>query len=248
MTRRPAAVTGDEGVDTKEEQLLREQMAYYRARAPEYDQWFLREGRYDRGPEHRAEWFAEVAAVEAALHAALVGKDVLELACGTGLWTRHLARDNRRVVAIDASPEVIAINRTRVRSEKVDYRVADIFSWRPTETFDAVFFSFWLSHVPPARFADFWTLVRSAVKPQGQVFFVDSLQQQASAARDQGPLDDSGIVRRRLEDGREFEIVKVFYTPADLERRLSAAGWRGWVRSTGQFFLYGSLTPLQAAG
>lgn len=37
-----------------EPKLLAEQLAYYRARAGEYDQWFLREGRYDRGPEHRA--------------------------------------------------------------------------------------------------------------------------------------------------------------------------------------------------
>jgi hypothetical protein len=29
--------------------ILREQADYYRARAPEYDQWWLREGRYDRG-------------------------------------------------------------------------------------------------------------------------------------------------------------------------------------------------------
>lgn len=237
----------------EEEQLLREQVAYYRARASEYDRWFLREGRYDRGSEHRAAWFAEVAEVEAALHAALgeaaLGeKEVLELACGTGLWTRHLARDNTRVVAIDASPEAIAINRERLRSDKVDYRVADIFSWMSSETFDVVFFSFWLSHVPAARFSDFWALVRKAVKPHGQAFFVDSLLQQASTARDHGPLDDSGIDRRRLDDGREFEIVKVFYTPAELERRLREAGWRGWVRSSGQFFLYGSVTPVQGAG
>ena len=31
--------------------LLCEQIAYYRARAGEYDEWFLRQGRYDRGSE-----------------------------------------------------------------------------------------------------------------------------------------------------------------------------------------------------
>jgi hypothetical protein len=53
-----------------EPKLLAEQLAYYRARAGEYDQWFLRESRYDRGPEHRAEWFREVAVVEAGLREA----------------------------------------------------------------------------------------------------------------------------------------------------------------------------------
>src|SRR5947209_3398952 len=100
--------------------LLEAQMAYYRARAPEYDEWFLRQGRYDHGPEHRRQWFQEIAAAEAALRAEVRGANVLEIACGTGLWTRHLAADNRRVCAVDASPEAIGINRDRVRSPNVE--------------------------------------------------------------------------------------------------------------------------------
>ena len=230
----------------REDQLLGNQVAYYRARAGEYDEWFLRQGRYDRGPEQRSAWFGQVAVVEAALRSEVRDGDVLELACGTGLWTRHLATANNRVVAVDASPEVLAINRDRVRSGKVEYVEADLFEWKPAGTFDAVFFAFWLSHVPPGRFDGFWSTVRTALKPGGRVFFVDSLLEQSSTARDHDPLDESGIVKRRLNDGREFEIVKVFYDPAALERRLANAGWKGSVRSTGTFFLYGSMTP--AAG
>ena len=112
----------------------------------------------------------------------------------------------------------------------------------PPGAFDVVFFSFWLSHVPPARFEEFWSLVRVALKPGGRVFFIDSLMEQTSAARDHGPLDESGTVRRKLNDGREFDIVKVFYQPSALEQRLAATGWTGWVRSTRTFFLYGSVT------
>jgi demethylmenaquinone methyltransferase/2-methoxy-6-polyprenyl-1,4-benzoquinol methylase len=32
--------------------ILEEQLAYYRARASEYDEWFLRKSRYDREDEH----------------------------------------------------------------------------------------------------------------------------------------------------------------------------------------------------
>src|SRR3954454_2324884 len=135
------------------------QVAYYRARAAEYDQWGRREGRYDQGPEHRAEWLDNIAVVESALGAAFQQKDVLELACGTGLWTRHLARQNKHVLAVDASPEAIALNRERVRSENVEYLVADIFSWTPPARFEAAFFSFWLSHVPMERFDRFWSMV-----------------------------------------------------------------------------------------
>jgi hypothetical protein len=107
-----------------------------------------------------------------------------------------------------------------------------------------VLFAFWLSHVPPLRFEAFWTLVRGALSPGGRVFFVDSLAEQGATARDQAPLDDSGVTRRRLNDGREFDIVKVYYEPASLERRLQALGWTGWIRASGRHFLYGAMTPI----
>ena len=228
-----------------EREVLSEQVEYYRARAAEYDEWFLREGRYDRGPEHRAQWFGEVAVIEAALRDRLRSGEVLELACGTGLWTQHLVKQHSRVVAIDASPEAIAINRERLQSDVVEYVVADLFTWGPPAgRFDAVFFGFWLSHVPPECFDAFWASVRLALKPNGRVFFVDSLLEQTSTARDHEQVDNSGTVRRRLNDGREFSIVKVFYEPALLEQRLADCGWEGWVRSTGQFFVYGSVTRI----
>ena len=224
--------------------LLKDQIEYYRARASEYDEWFFRQGRYDRGSQHRAEWLAELAVVEGALRDELPAGSVLELACGTGLWTRHLAERHSRVVAVDASPEVVAINRERLKSDRVTYVVGDLFSWVPPRgQFDAVFFGFWLSHVPVAQFDAFWMTVRAALKPEGRAFFVDSLLEPESTARDHGPLDESGVVRRRLNDGREFNVVKVFYEPEELQRRLAERGWTGWVRSTGRFFLYGSVRP-----
>ena len=227
----------------EEEELLQEQLQYYRARAGEYDEWFLRQGRYDRGPDHREAWLGEVAVVEAALEQSLAPGDVLELACGTGWWTGRLAAGHRRVMAVDASPEVIAINRERVKSDRVDYVVADLFKWvPPAGAFDAVFFGFWLSHVPAAKFDAFWSAVKTALKPGGKVFFVDSLFEQTSKALDHVPVDHSGVARRTLNDGREFSVVKVFYEPPVLERQLVERGWKGHVRSTGRFFLYGSMT------
>jgi demethylmenaquinone methyltransferase/2-methoxy-6-polyprenyl-1,4-benzoquinol methylase len=73
------------------DRLIEEQIAYYQARAGEYDEWFLRQGRYDHGPEMNARWFAEVEQVARALEAFAPAGDVLELASGTGLWTQRLA-------------------------------------------------------------------------------------------------------------------------------------------------------------
>ena len=147
--------------------LLSQQIEYYGARAREYDEWFLREGRYDRGPEHRAEWMAEIAHIEAVLGETLPPGDVLELACGTGLWTQHLAKANRRVLAVDSSAQAITLNRARVDVATVEYIEADLFSWDPPPaSFDSVFFGFWLSHVPARSLRR--VLGHSAGRPQAE--------------------------------------------------------------------------------
>ncbi len=220
--------------------LLRQQVDYYRARAPEYDDWFFRRGRYDRGPKANADWHAEVALVRGALEHFRPEGDVLELACGTGLWTRQLVATAGRITAVDAAPEMLALNRERLQSPAVRYVQADLFAWRPEQRFDAVFFGFWLSHVPAERFEPFWNTVAESLKPDGRMFFVDSKYEHTSTARDHRLGDPGeGFTRRKLNDGREYRIVKVFYKGDDLQNQLQALGWAATVRETPNYFLYG---------
>jgi len=226
------------------EELIEQQKEYYRARAGEYDEWFLRQGRYDHGPKFRARWDAEVEEVRRALAAFHPAGRVLELACGTGWWTEQLARYAGEITAVDASAEVLEINRRRVGGEKVRRVQADIFALRPEGAYDVVFFGFWLSHVPPERFMEFWEMVRGSLAPGGRVFFVDSLRTEQSTARDHvlSPPGDV-VVERKLNDGRTFHIVKVFHDPAALAARLESLGWRAAVGATASFFLHGTASP-----
>ncbi len=213
--------------------VLGEMKAYYAARAPEYDDWWFRRGRYDLGDEENARWAAEAAEVESALDALRPFGSVVELAAGTGLWTRHLVEGSTRVLALDASAETLAINRERTGG-RAEYRVADLFAWDPEERFDLCVFGFWLSHVPEARFDAFWDTVRRA---SGRFFLVDS------AAGDPAHLWESGgeLEVRRLSDGREFEIVKRRWSPDGLAERLAPLGWEVDLRtSSGGSFVYGS--------
>ncbi len=227
-----------------EDGLLEGQLAYYRARAGEYDEWFLRRGHYDRGPEWNRRWFLELERVRQELDRFGPTGKVLELACGTGLWTVDLARHAAGITAVDASPEVLDINRARLQEARsevpVRYVRADLFDWRPDEAYDGVFFGFWLSHVPPGRFAAFWDLVRSALRPGGRAFFVDSLGPEAPAEKRRlGWAPEDHTMLRRLNDGQEFRIVKIFYDPVELEARLVGMGWRFSVRTTNNHLLYG---------
>jgi SAM-dependent methyltransferase len=224
--------------------LLAEQLDYYRARAGEYDRWWNREGRYDRGAEANARWFDEATELERVLERFDPRGDVLELACGTGLWTRHLVRYATTVTAVDAAAEVLEINRARVADERVRYEQADLFSWtpEPAASYDACVFAFWLSHVPEDRFAAFWDVVRGALRPDGRVLFIDSARAERSKAVDHVmPEAGDTTESRRLDDGREFRIIKRYYD-ASLESTLAELGWDCRVGSTGEFFVYGAAT------
>jgi 2-polyprenyl-3-methyl-5-hydroxy-6-metoxy-1,4-benzoquinol methylase len=99
----------------------------------------------------------------------------------------------------------------------------DAFTWEPPRVFDVCFFAFWLSHVPSTRVESFWELVGRALKPEGRVFLIDNAQLGDS----RHTISVSGeVVRRSLSDGREFEIVKRFWSPTELERELAALGWQ----------------------
>jgi len=224
--------------------LLGQQLDYYRARAGEYDRWWLRQGRFDRGAEANARWFDETAKLERVLERFDPAGDVLELAGGTGLWTRHLAPHAQQLTVVDAAPEVLAINRERVGDPSVSYVQGDLFDYTPEPgAYDVVFFSFWLSHVPADRFASFWHLVATALRPGGRVLFIDSARTERSTAADHRlPEQDEQTMTRRLDDGREFQIVKRFYDPGPLETELAGLGWTARVGQTGEFFIHGTAT------
>ena len=220
---------------------LEEQKAYYRARASEYDEWFLRTGRYNRGIEHTNIWFHEIQRVIDHLERHAPFGHVLEFAGGTGLWSQRLAHHAESLTVVDASPEMIAINRERVNNNSVRYVHQDIFTFESEHQYDFIFFSFWLSHVPTARFDEFWEIVRKSLKPGGRFFFIDSLKEGRSTAVDHHlpNEDDSETLVRKLNDGSEYRIFKIFYKPDSLQEKLEALEFRAKVTQTDSFFLFG---------
>ena len=188
--------------------LLGEQLTYYRALAADY----LDQGLDLPGGDELTE----------ALDAFQPEGSVLELACGPGVWTGKLLRYAADVTAVDGSPEMLAIAAARVGRERARFIQADLFTWRPDRRYDVVFIGFWLSHVPGERFESFWSLVADCLKPDGRVFFADD----AYRTPDElvaGP--SSSTIRRRLDDGRSYRLVKVPHQPAELEERLRRIGW-----------------------
>jgi demethylmenaquinone methyltransferase/2-methoxy-6-polyprenyl-1,4-benzoquinol methylase len=214
-------------------------LAYYEARAPEYDDWYLRRGRYARGPIHDAAWNAELDAAGRWLDDLPIRGEIVELAAGTGWWSPLLASKGE-LSLYDAAPAPLDRARERLVAHGLRAHLHLRDAWaEPDRRVDAVFTGFWLSHVPRDRLAAFLALIRRWLRPGGTFSFIDSLlDPQSSAADHPAPADDVSV--RRLDDGRQFTIVKVYYEPRELEAALRGAGFEGVsVTTTGRFFVTG---------
>jgi demethylmenaquinone methyltransferase/2-methoxy-6-polyprenyl-1,4-benzoquinol methylase len=216
-----------------------EMLAYYEARAPEYDDWYLRRGRYERGPVHDAAWNAELDMAGRWLDDLPIRGEIVELAAGTGWWSPLLASKGE-LSLYDGVPAPLERARERLVAHHLRAHIHQRDAWaEPDRQVDAVFTGFWLSHVPRVRLDEFLGIVRRWLKPDGTFAFIDSLlDPQSSAVDHPTPADDTAV--RRLGDGREFTIVKVYYEPEELEAALGRAGFEAvGVSMTGRFFLTG---------
>jgi SAM-dependent methyltransferase len=212
--------------------ILQEQLAYYRARALEYDE-SLQGRRRVLGDQADSQVRGEIARARHALRRLGSFEDVLELACGTGTWTRELLGIARRITAVDGAPEMLVMARAKVGDAAVDFICADLFTWAPTRQYDLVMFAAWISHVPPSELDRFLDKVRNAVHPGGLVFIVD---EPAGGREFSGPLDGTMHQIRPLRDGRMFKIVKVYYDVAVICEKLQARNFGNVRAEVGQYF------------
>ncbi|HUR15669.1 MAG TPA: class I SAM-dependent methyltransferase [Candidatus Limnocylindrales bacterium] len=215
---------------------------YYRARAPEYDDWYLRRGRYSHGVIADAAWNAELDTATLWLDAMPLHGEIVELAAGTGWWSPLLAQkaDHGGLWLYDAVEETLDKARDRLVAHGLAAHIHVRDAWaEPDRPVDGLFAGFWLSHVPRARIGDFLALCRRWLKPTGTFVFIDSRSDPESGASDHpAPADDRST--RRTTDGREFTIPKVYWEPAELQSALHDAGFTSAeVTTTPRFFLLG---------
>jgi demethylmenaquinone methyltransferase/2-methoxy-6-polyprenyl-1,4-benzoquinol methylase len=214
-------------------------VAYYEARAGEYDDWYLRRGRYAHGPIHDAAWDAELDTAGRWLDGlSFPAGRIVELAAGTGWWSPLLAGKGELWLT-DAAPAPLERARERLVAHglRAHLHVRDAWAEPEGEAAAGLFAGFWLSHVERDRTADFLSLAGRWLRPGGRLALIDSLPDpQSGAIEHAAPADDRSV--RRLADGREFTIVKVLRTPDEIAAALAAAGFDAVeVRRTGRFFV-----------
>jgi ubiquinone/menaquinone biosynthesis C-methylase UbiE len=191
--------------------MMRPLQTYYAARAPEYDSVYLK-------PERQA----DLRAIEQWVTEVLVGARVLEIACGTGYWTKFIAQVAARVLALDAVPETIDIAKARVLPQNVEFLIGDAYAPpRRAGGFDAVFAGFWFSHVPLSRRLEFLSGLNAVVERDARIVLLDNrFVEGSSSPIAEQDAEGNTYQMRRLRDGTTHRVLKNF--PSEAELRLLA--------------------------
>ncbi len=181
--------------------------SYYAARASEYDRVYEK-------PERQA----DLRQIESWLPSVLSGATVLEVACGTGHWTRCIAPAASRVVAIDSAPETLRIAEQRVAASNVEFLIGDAYRLaRMARRFDAAFAGFWFSHVPLGAQRGFLSGLNAVLEPGARVVLLDN-RFVAGSSSPISERDGEGNTYqlRTLSDGSSHRVLKNFPTEAQL--------------------------------
>ena len=190
--------------------------AYYAKRAAEYERIYAK-------PERQA----DLALLRSRMASLFAGRNVLEVACGTGYWTEVIAPHARSITAIDYAEETLAIARSKkYPANRVEFAQGDAYALPDFgRRHDALYAGFWWSHVPVARLDAFLAGVGRAVAPGSTVAFLDNRYVEGSST----PVsrrDDAGNTyqARKLDDGSAHDVLKNFPTERELVERASAHG------------------------
>jgi len=176
--------------------------AYYDARAPEYDDWYLGLGLY--ADRDRPGWDEELAGLVDAI-AALPPARTLDVACGTGFLTRHLRGE---IVGIDASERMLEIARERVPCG--EFFTADALALRfDDDSFERLFTGHFYGHLEDEVRERFLGEARRVAR---ELVIVDSSVQHSPVAEELQP--------RVLRDGSQWEVFKRFFSGDGLAAEL----------------------------
>jgi SAM-dependent methyltransferase len=209
-----------------------DQIAYYRARAPWYDDCYTRSGDYDSGPERNAQWLGDMARIEAALAAAPMHGNCVELGAGTGYWTARVVDRVERLWLLDAVSEMLAIagHRLAARADRIAFEVVDLWHWQPEQIWDSALACFFFEHVPDEVLPTLLGALHDALRPGACVFFAEA------AAQDREPQ----IEARPIGD-RTYQVVERRRTEEEFGEAFGAAGFSVDV-TDGPRFVHGVAT------
>ncbi len=121
-------------------------------------------------------------------HVPAKSESALEIGCGTGAFSRRLAQQAQKVVALDLSPEMIRIARQNsTQFSNIEFQVADVIAWDfPGETFDCIASLATLHHLP---LRETLLRMRDSLKIGGVLLVLDLFERARNVLEPEGLFD-----------------------------------------------------------
>jgi SAM-dependent methyltransferase len=186
-----------------------DQIAYYRTRAPWYDDVYTCTGDYDSGPIRNAEWLDDLAHIEAALAAAPLRGECVELGAGTGYWSERIINQVERIWLLDAVDDVLDIARRKLgeRAKRAEFEVVDLWHWEPQRTWDCAVACYFFEHVPDEVLPKLLRALHHALAPGGCVVFAEASSRRFEPQVETRPIGirTFQVVERRRTEGEFAE-------------------------------------------
>ena len=115
-------------------------------------------------------------------------QNALEVGCGTGAFARRLAERAQHVVALDLSPEMIRVARSRsAKFSNLNFHVADAVEWGfPDKYFDCIAAIATLHHLPLRKMI---MKLKEALKPGGVLIILDLFEPERNLLTAAGLID-----------------------------------------------------------
>lgn len=156
----------------------------------------------------------------------VAGREVLEVACGSGHWTKIASATAKRILATDIHWNLLQAARQNVQARTVDFVAADAYNLPLLhKTFDCGMAHYWLSHVRRPNISQFVAGFTRHLKSRSTMLFIDSKwvegYRKPIVRLDQ---DGNTYQLRVLKDGSQYEILKNYFTQTELVRFLESSG------------------------
>jgi ubiquinone/menaquinone biosynthesis C-methylase UbiE len=188
---------------------MSELVDYYKQRAKEYEDVY-----YWMDP-HRQE---EQTIMANTIKATLVGRDVLDVACGTGWWDRILSETAKSITGLDINEDVLEIAKTKEYGCSTRFQVGDAYEPPyPSASFNGAIATFWISHIPKVKLHVWIDALHRVLKPGSRVFLADNTNIPGIG----GPVvtkegDKNTYKLRTLKDGSQHMVLKNYYSTSEL--------------------------------
>lgn len=187
---------------------------YYSKRAEEYDDVYHRPDK-TRLKEQRllAEYITQT----------FKGKFVLELACGTGFWTKYLFKPAKKVLATDYSLNMLEIASSRLsKNYNIIFLQADAYN-PPISIpkFNGAMANFWFSHISKRKIKQFLATLHSRLARNSVVLMADDVYIEGRGGELVRKENEDTLKRRVLKSGEQFDVLKNYYTSGQLKKIFS---------------------------